>query len=753
MKTRLLVFILFILTVFSSVPVYAMPSDPVNFEELEEILSFDESRLGSVKMISVPFEIAFRDGIFEWEFPYTDDFFRYPSDHFSKTFAQGSLGLAVSAFRKEFFLPYDPYEEYLSAAGFTDIQGFGYDQPTSQDSLSGVIAVKKIDDFTVLACSACGQGYDKEWCSNLDMGDEERHKGFDHGADILKEQIDAYRRQHDIQGKVKLWITGFSRSAAVGNLTAADLYKSGQYEDVYAYLFAVPRTTKKPEMLSGIYNICGQFDPVTNIPFQSWGYERYGRDLYTPAQESNSDYAVLRQSASEVHEQISGKQMRNSPDCNHHLHTILEFMEDMIPTAADYQSTMREHIMSIWTSPDQEHVFDILIMLMSRLSEMDKTMEYSSDIFINYVSWLMAEHLRGDEEPKDEEYWDPEATMPANYLREHQPLTYISWMFSDNDKLDLLDGGQVSRLIVIYGDFDLKVYDTSTDPETLVGSVDRDGTVLYADPEREKMFMEREGTDVTIYVPLEGHYRFEMTSDVRQVIAYDESEYTAGEQEAYSDYFNMITINKGTYELFINPSREMGEFLAVEGKTYDYFKSDDGFSVYERMLSESIRSDHLNFLDLFYLVIGILAVLAALGIACIIIALIHRHKKKKGKGPFSHLWVIIPHLIVIVMFAGLTQFCVYHLYVVWLAKAVPSAITVGFIFLVALRAYMRNRNRTNLVLMVLMAAATPLTFFLFANSPVVRFSAVSMSAFVVIIFLLTALSVRGFWRKPKACSV
>ncbi len=76
-------------------------------------------------------------------------------------------------------------------------------------------------------------------------------------------------------------------------------------------------------------------------------------------------------------------------------------------------------------------------------------MEYSSNVFKDYISWLVSVHLQGDEEPEDEQYWDSDAPVPANCLREHQPLTYISWMFSDNNKLDLLDGGQATLIFYI----------------------------------------------------------------------------------------------------------------------------------------------------------------------------------------------------------------------------------------------------------------------------------------------------------------
>ena len=40
-------------------------------------------------------------------------------------------------------------------------------KPTEQDTLSDVIGMRKIDDFTVIAVVTCGQGYQNEWAGNL----------------------------------------------------------------------------------------------------------------------------------------------------------------------------------------------------------------------------------------------------------------------------------------------------------------------------------------------------------------------------------------------------------------------------------------------------------------------------------------------------------------------------------------------------------------------------------------------------------
>ena len=63
-----------------------------------ELVFSDVSKLGYVKLIRYPF-LDTASVAYDWSFPYSDKFFDIPSSEFSMTTAQGSLGLACSAFR------------------------------------------------------------------------------------------------------------------------------------------------------------------------------------------------------------------------------------------------------------------------------------------------------------------------------------------------------------------------------------------------------------------------------------------------------------------------------------------------------------------------------------------------------------------------------------------------------------------------------------------------------------------------------
>jgi hypothetical protein len=128
----------------------SLPAD----EEIRSISFIENDNYSGMKQISYPF-LDTAEVAYDWSFPYSDDFFRHPSAQFSINMARGSLGMALCAFRSTKNVVPPQYKSYLSGAGFVRVNAFGYDKPTEQDSLSGVIGMKKIDDFMVIAVVTC----------------------------------------------------------------------------------------------------------------------------------------------------------------------------------------------------------------------------------------------------------------------------------------------------------------------------------------------------------------------------------------------------------------------------------------------------------------------------------------------------------------------------------------------------------------------------------------------------------------------
>ena len=80
------------------------------------------------------------------------------------------------------------------------------------------------DKYELIVIAVRGGGYEKEWAGNFAItGQDDHHDGFDIASSKVKTALFMYMNNQKIFGNVKIWITGYSRAAAVANLVAADL--------------------------------------------------------------------------------------------------------------------------------------------------------------------------------------------------------------------------------------------------------------------------------------------------------------------------------------------------------------------------------------------------------------------------------------------------------------------------------------------------------------------------------------------------
>jgi len=155
-----------------------------------------------------------------------------------------------------------------------------------------------------------GLAYEQEWLSNLTLGtvDETRSSGFEamgfaKAADEVTEEIDTYLTKYDLQeaykeGRVKFWITGFSRAGATANMTAKRMIEKIEEDcqdnksEVFAYpCEAAKGGTDNAEKLSEtkyycIHNMINKADIVPYVGPGEMGFKRYGVDHYIPGSDA-----------------------------------------------------------------------------------------------------------------------------------------------------------------------------------------------------------------------------------------------------------------------------------------------------------------------------------------------------------------------------------------------------------------------------------------------------------------------------------
>ncbi|MBQ7244116.1 MAG: hypothetical protein IJS52_07940 [Bacilli bacterium] len=245
---------------------------------------------------------------------FSRNYFEHPSTEYDPHLASASAAMVISSFTD--FGPFDAdwylnqskfVHEYFDAIGFNSFAvNEDYKQSATFDSIGLAAAKREFGDYTVVAITPRSGGYFREWGNNMHLGDGSKsdmmHEGWYNAANKLISFLDGYVSSNNVQGKVKLWMTGFSRGGATTNLAAGlidnklsrgeKLFSNGasiSRDDVYAYTFEAPQganvnatSVKAPKdaLYDNIFNIVNPLDIVPKLAMKQYGFTRFGRDKY-----------------------------------------------------------------------------------------------------------------------------------------------------------------------------------------------------------------------------------------------------------------------------------------------------------------------------------------------------------------------------------------------------------------------------------------------------------------------------------------
>jgi|GEM_PF-3037843 len=249
---------------------------------------------------------------------YQDEYFMHDARIYNPSLATMSLNLAMSAFASNeatYENQSKNVRKLLEDTGFANIKhNASYASKPERDSIGVIIGNKKIEDngeeYTLLAVALRGQGYEAEWAGNFRLGEIGEHEGFA----IAREQVLAFLNEYvqeennHVSENVKIWITGYSRAAAVTNLTVGRLMQRGslgngiaiQQEHVYGYGFETPAGTLieyawdensfPRSNFQNMHNIINFNDPVPKVAPFVFDFTRYGIDYVIPTAETATNY-------------------------------------------------------------------------------------------------------------------------------------------------------------------------------------------------------------------------------------------------------------------------------------------------------------------------------------------------------------------------------------------------------------------------------------------------------------------------------
>ncbi len=410
--------------------------------------------------------------------PFSRSWFKNDARVYDHDLAKLSLGLATSAFRpnkkivRENQQP-DYYARFfLDQAGFTDLRSDDYDKDPSMYTVSTVMGHQTIgegdDAFELIALGICGQGYMDEWESNLSIGTGKNPDGFSGAAHLVYDRVFGYISENRLKGKLKIWLSGFSRAAAVSNITASLLSDSDTFsqETVFAYTFATPMTVREtqPKLYENIFNICGKMDPVPNVPFADWGYSRYGITYFTPTMETDSDFWEKRKKADKVYEELTGIAYWANPDMNSQLRVLMDCMLNVCPDVETYHDHLQENLISLWEKHDAVSLIRRLFDLADNPILVNEENRVEANLLMNQVAYLILDYVNAGNSFRR---YNQNASVGSNLLQTHTPELYVSWVFSADDPKELYSDSSEYRMLFVSGDTVITLYRDKEALETM----------------------------------------------------------------------------------------------------------------------------------------------------------------------------------------------------------------------------------------------------------------------------------------------
>jgi len=266
---------------------------------------------------------------------YTDKYFLLDptATSFNKSFAAATYCLTLASFGSN----ETEYEErdinvknLMKKIGFKNYKSNKEfrSEPTA-DSIGVAVANKKMKlngkKYTVIAVGIRGAGYEGEWGGNFTLGRIGQHSDFAFNKDKVISFLKKYIKKYNISGNVKIWLTGYSRGGAVGNLVAGAIddgalkstgIKTGK-KDLYAMLFEPPAggmlaDNIKSSKYNNILNFYNPYDIIPLVAMKEYGFGRYGRTFYYPSVENDKNYSKKKKQMLKVwktvasHEEIDG---------------------------------------------------------------------------------------------------------------------------------------------------------------------------------------------------------------------------------------------------------------------------------------------------------------------------------------------------------------------------------------------------------------------------------------------------------------
>ncbi|MBE6134210.1 MAG: hypothetical protein E7178_06060 [Erysipelotrichaceae bacterium] len=222
-----------------------------------------------------------KDKKVRYSFTYDDAYFYGDNKTRNDNFALLSLGLAGFNASKEnvkLFLDEISFENVVSSHAY---------DTNKYDQIAYTFASKEIGDDVVVAIATRGFDYHNEMLANFILGRSGDHKNFTEMSQIIYNDLLDYLTEYIPAGKtIKLWLNGYSRSAAITGFLSRLIYENIEkgflnkvdVDDIYAYTFEAPTgaDVNGKTDYPFIHNYSNSNDMIPLIPPADYGFTLFG---------------------------------------------------------------------------------------------------------------------------------------------------------------------------------------------------------------------------------------------------------------------------------------------------------------------------------------------------------------------------------------------------------------------------------------------------------------------------------------------
>ena len=484
---------------------------------------------------------------------YDDQWFFGNPYQYNHDLATTSLGFAMSGFGSKAGTPKDKNVcAFLSNLGFDNDHYYsrGYDADDN-GTVAFAVSTKEISSGSgetamLLAICLRGAGYGNGgWTGNFDVGNGGAyHSGFYKASKYVENEIKNYIKEHNINSdRMRIWITGYSRSAAVANLLSAGLStdKVCDKERIFTYTFATPNNQiilfETPHR--NIFNIVNPNDIVPFVPLSQWGFGKMGTSYILPSTVQGHMRTEYTDAVYSKFEEITGGEVQYMTPGNietthawiryaggNAVTNRLTFYEYLQTPLMEFESgndrafdgflkgvTTTEELLELFKN---ENYIKIATELYSVIEETKKTDPYSpllplvSELY-KVAKGAASEMIRGKSTTNIgiimALYDIVVHRFSSGLLKEHWPEAYLAWMTEITEE-DLTRTNEfVSKTAIIRCPVDVVIYDQNNNIVAQV--IDNDVLDIEDSPVAAAVFGEE---DKLFVLPNDQNYRIEITA-------------------------------------------------------------------------------------------------------------------------------------------------------------------------------------------------------------------------------------------------